>query len=82
MENRRRYRVMKLLKGAGFHVQKSVFECHLSLPQLERLVKLLERRIDPKSDSVRIYELCDRCVPGIRVIGVGEVSAPPPVKII
>jgi len=73
---------MKLLKGSGFHVQKSVFECHLSLRQVERLVKLLYRRIDPETDSVRIYELCERCVPEIRVIGVGEVSAPPLVKII
>ncbi len=74
VEDRRRNRVMKLLKGYGFHVQKSVFECYLSATQLERLSKRLSREVDVKTDSVRIYPMTLQSVRQVQIIGIGEVN--------
>jgi len=82
VEDRRRNRVMKILKGAGFHVQKSVFECILSEAAFTRLRKRLEKEIDLKSDSIRIYRLCGECRKQIEVLGKGEVSEVLEVKVI
>lgn len=65
---------MKLLKGYGFHVQKSVFECILSEPKLKKLLELLEEKIDPATDSIRVYQLCNDCNKTILVYGQGKVS--------
>ena len=81
-ENRSRYRVMKLLKGCGFHVQKSVFECILSEKQLTTLLKKLTRYVDEETDSIRVYRLCGECEKQAQVIGRGEVSEDPLVEVI
>lgn len=73
---------MKLLKGYGFHVQKSVFECILSDAQVQKLGELLLKRIDEKTDSVRIYQLCNGCSENTLVLGLGEVSEVPDVAVI
>ncbi len=73
VDDRKRYRVVKALKGYGIRVQKSVFEC----PNLteEKLVKLrhhIDDVIDHTEDSVRFYPACRRCVVGVEYSGVGE----------
>jgi len=82
VEDRRRNRVMKILKGCGFHVQKSVFECILSEAAFKRLRKRLEREIDLKTDSIRIYRLCGECRKQVEILGRGEVSKLVAVKVI
>ncbi len=82
VNNRKRLRVMKLLKSHGFHVQKSVFECILTDPQVANLRKRLEKLIDPDTDSVRIYRLCGECRGQIEVIGNGQVSEIPLVTVV
>ncbi|MCF8028392.1 MAG: CRISPR-associated endonuclease Cas2 [Desulfobacteraceae bacterium] len=77
VDDRKRYRVVKALKGFGVRVQKSVFEC----PGLtdEKLVKLRHRIddiIDHSEDSVRFYPACRKCVAGVEYSGIGD----PPVK--
>lgn len=52
---RRLARVAKVCEGFGIRVQKSVFECRLSLPIFAEMVAALEREIAPKRDSVNIY---------------------------
>ncbi len=81
-EDRSRQRVMKLLKGHGFHVQKSVFECLLSEDRLKKLLKILKSKIDPDRDSVRVYALCRNCVTNVTVIGRGELSELPLVEVV
>ncbi len=61
-DDRERYRVDKVLKGWGFRVQKSVFECRLSRRERIRLAGLLEG-LQLKSGTVRIY----------RVLGEGAI---------
>ena len=73
VQDRRRIRVMKLLKGYGFHAQKSVFECYLDENQLRRLLQQLERLIDPDMDSIRVYPLPLEGVSRVRLLGRGEL---------
>jgi CRISPR-associated protein Cas2 len=65
---------MKLLKGYGFHVQKSVFECYLDAAQLEKLQKRLQREMNPETDSIRIYAMTLAAVQQVRILGKGEVN--------
>ncbi len=82
VDDRRRTRVMKIMKGYGFHAQKSVFECYLTPAQLERLLKRLEKEIDKKMDNIRIYGLTIEQVQQVRVMGRGEVPQLAEIKII
>lgn len=82
VKDRARTRVMKILKGYGFHVQKSVFECLLTEVQLKKLLQLLSARIDAETDSVRIYNLCQSCAGQATILGRGEVSEVPLVKVV
>jgi CRISPR-associated protein Cas2 len=75
--NRIRYRVVKLLKGLGHRVQKSVFECpDLTEKQLFVLQDKLMALIDQTSDSVRYYRLCKACLFQIEWLGTGSKAAP------
>ena len=71
-DNRRRTRVMKMLKGFGEHVQESVFECDLNGQQHRRMLKLLRKLIDVDADNVRIYYLCSLDVERIGRLGVAR----------
>ena len=73
-DDRARYRVVKVLKGFGKRVQKSVFEC----PDLteERFLKMknsIEEHIDHGDDSVRYYLLCRGCMQKMEYSGIGEM---------
>ena len=82
VNDKRRTKVMKLLKGYGTHVQYSVFECDLSPPQLQALKGKLSALIDLHADSVRFYFLDIAAVGRIKIVGVGQVSSDPPYYVI
>lgn len=71
VQNRRRSRILRKLRGYLTRVQKSVFEGELSDECLEPLRRMLLEEIDPVEDTVRIFHLCARCVPATEVLGVG-----------
>lgn len=73
VKTKKRTRVMKLLKGSGYHVQKSVFECFLDEGQLEFLRVKLSQEIDEEHDSVRIYRIPDNRQTDVEILGVGEI---------
>ncbi|MDI6750839.1 MAG: CRISPR-associated endonuclease Cas2 [Rhodocyclaceae bacterium] len=57
-EGRRRLRrVARICEGIGQRVQKSVFECRVSLAQLEELERRLVAEIEPSEDCLRFYRL-------------------------
>ena len=59
-EGRRRLRrVAKVCEGTGQRVQKSVFECQVSLMQMEELERRLLAEIDLAKDCLRLYRLAD-----------------------
>ena len=50
-------RVAKICEGYGQRVQDSVFECSVTLSQLEQFRNRLLKVIDVQADSLRIYRL-------------------------
>ena len=77
VEDRRRTKVLKFLKGYGTHVQYSVFECDLTPQQLAIVQRELRGLIDQHTDSIRCYLLDAAAVRRIQVLGIGRVSSDP-----
>ncbi len=72
-DNRVRYRVVKALKGAGYRIQKSVFECpNLTEKRLAKLRERLAALIDHATDSIRYYRLCRACLAEVAWDGGGQ----------
>ena len=72
-DDRRRGRVLKVLKDFGLHVQYSVFECHLTQEAYVRLRDRLRELYDPEAgDSIRFYFLCERDVKRVERLGGPE----------
>lgn len=82
VDDKRRTKLSKYLESIGDRVQKSVFEIYLTPQELEKLLKRLEKFIEKKEDSVRVYFLCETCRGKVRNIGQGKVTSPPGVVII
>jgi CRISPR-associated protein Cas2 len=60
--NRRRNRLVKLLKDYGERVNLSVFECRIKRQTYGKLKKEVSSVVDMKKDSVLFYELCMQCI--------------------
>jgi CRISPR-associated protein Cas2 len=71
VSDRRRARLLRKLKAILPHVQKSVFEGELNDRQLVEIRQAVLTIVDPREDTVRIYQQCARCVPATEVLGVG-----------
>ncbi len=72
-DDRRRLKVMKILKNFGSHVQYSVFECRLDESQITDLRKQLQKQA-VRQDSVRFYFISQDDVSRIEVFGTGGVT--------
>jgi CRISPR-associated protein Cas2 len=74
---RRLRRVFQIMKGAGEHVQLSVFCCDLSDRQRERLLFQLTEAIVPSDDQVLLIDLgpTDGVAPE-RVTALGQPHQP------
>jgi len=69
-----RAKVAKILKGYGYRVQKSVFECpDLTEKQFLELKDKIESLIDVTEDSVRYYRQCRQCLKSCELSGLGEL---------
>ena len=55
--NKRRYRVIKVLERFGVRVQKSVFEANLSEKQWEQIIKEVGYWLNEEEDSFRMYDI-------------------------
>lgn len=68
--DKRRRMVAKLLEGYGYRVQFSVFECDITVKQLQKLRRELKPYVKGKEmDSVRFYPLPADAVEKIDVLG-------------
>lgn len=74
-DDRRRARVAKTLEGYGERVQYSVFECEIEERHLQRLVRSLERLMEP-GDAVRIYRMPRSRTEVLILGGRGMVQCP------
>ncbi|MEO0869829.1 MAG: CRISPR-associated endonuclease Cas2, partial [Cyanobacteria bacterium J06642_11] len=54
-DHKRRKRLSDFLEGYGRRVQRSVFECFLSLGEMKKLHGQLAKRIVESEDDVRLY---------------------------
>ena len=57
VDNKRRYRLNKILEGYGVRVQKSAFECILVKAQYEKMLREIVPFINITEDSLRVYKL-------------------------
>ncbi len=70
--NRKRNKVVKMLLGCAYRVQKSVFEGFFTADELDQLKVKLGKVINPKTDSVRFFPICDSCNRKIDILGLGH----------
>lgn len=73
VEDKKRLKLMKLLKDYGDRVQKSVFECNLSQKTYAKVKSGAEAIINKRKDRVRYYRICKGCVDKVEISGWGEV---------
>lgn len=71
VSDRRRARMLRKMKAYLPHVQKSVFEGELPDARHHQLRRIIQEVINPAEDTVRIYRVCERCIPATEVIGLG-----------
>jgi CRISPR-associated protein Cas2 len=81
-DDRRRTRLYKTLLRFGEPVQYSVFECHLTDAQFEKLRQAVARVINAAEDHVRYYELCQSCGRRIRTVGQVLVTSAPSLYVV
>ena len=73
VDDRDRYRTVKILKSYGVRVQKSVFECAaITEKQFLKMKHSIEDCIDSTQDTVRYYFLCRNCISKVELSGTGE----------
>ena len=66
-----RLRAAQAILRYGERVQRSVYECHLTMRELEGLQRELEGIIDRAADRVRFYPQCKNDQAAVRVEGGG-----------
>lgn len=76
-DNRRRVKLANFLEGYGRRVQKSAFECFLTLAEMQTLYKQVQKRVNGVEDNVRFYWIPADAVPRSLTIG-SEIPEPPP----
>jgi CRISPR-associated protein Cas2 len=81
-DDRRRQKLSDLLGGYGRRVQKSAFECFLSLSEMQKLYQKVQRRVKATEDDVRFYWVPADAVPRSLTIGSDAPQPPPTVYIV
>ncbi len=81
-DDKRRTKLATFLEGQGRRVQESVFECFLSLAEMQKLHKQIQRRVNPEVDNVRFYWIPADALPKTLTIGSPPPEPPPTVYII
>lgn len=73
VDDKKRYRIAKTMKGYGEWVQRSAFECHLTLRQYEKMIRDIIPYFDFEQDLLKIYKLTGQTE--IKVYGKIEMTA-------
>lgn len=81
-DDRRRLKLSKFLEGYGRRVQESVFECFVSLEEMQKLHGLVQKRVNQSEDNVRFYWIPVDALPRTLTIGSPPPEPPPEVYII
>ena len=73
-DNKRRTKLLNLLKGFGTWNQFSLFECHLDALRYNKLKVIINKIIKKEKDNVKIYYICKDCFKKIENIGVAKTE--------
>ena len=79
VKDKNRVKVAKILLDYGVRVQYSVFESDMTESELKMVIQIITERIDPETDSVRVYNMCAGCEQKIINIGVEKSYSTPDV---
>ncbi len=71
VSNRRRNRIVNILKDYGQRVNYSVFECTISHQREQELRARITEVVNSKEDRVLLYRLCAACRNRRDVLGLG-----------
>jgi len=78
-DDKKRYRISKILEEFGVRVQESVFECNLNSFLYDQLLNKLKKFDDSSGGvNIRIYPLCKDCF--LKAVGFGELKQLPGLK--
>lgn len=75
-DDKRRTKLATFLEGYGRRVQYSVFECFLSLMDMQKLHHQIAKRVKPDKDNVRLYWVPVDAIP--RTLTIGSLPPEPP----
>jgi CRISPR-associated protein Cas2 len=78
VDDRRRYRVERILSGYGWRLQYSAFECAMDEGECEQLVKRLTKEICLKADRIHAWPLCAWCHGRVKLLGNARRAEEPP----
>jgi len=70
--DKRRTQVHKTLKGFGQWTEFSLFECFLTRKELLQMRAKLNQHLRAGEDRVRIYLICENCLPKIETVGIPQ----------
>ena len=76
-DDKRRLKLSNFLEGYGRRVQKSAFECFMSLDEMRALFQKVNNQVKPLEDSVRFYWISQEAVSRVLVIGSPPPEPPP-----
>jgi CRISPR-associated protein Cas2 len=76
-DNKRRTQLSNFLEGHGRRVQFSVFECFLSLPEMQVLYEKVKKKVKPEEDNIRFYWISKDAASKTLTIG-SNLPEPPP----
>lgn len=80
-DDRRRLKVMKLLRNHGVRVNLSVFECILTRDEAHAFGNRLRRLLRKGKDHLRVYRVCGACQADRLVYGTYQDSDEPVVHV-
>jgi len=81
-DDKRRLKLSNFLEGYGRRVQKSAFECFMSLEEMRDLYRKIKKLVRVEEDDVRFYWISEEAVSRVLVLGGNAPEPPPDVYII
>ena len=68
-DDRRRYKLAKLLEDYGMRVQYSVFELEVSPEMFAGVRREIGEVVDLEEDNIRTYPICAACARNVEKVG-------------
>ena len=66
-------RTAKILENFGIRIQKSFFQCEMSIENLKKLEREILSVVKTKKDRLFIYPLCEACSKKAATMGTGKL---------